>query len=630
MLQKIRDHLQGVVAWIILGILALVFAAWGATGMVDVGFGAPTFAAKANGARITAEEANRAWQDRQLQLAQFGATEFTDEQRTALQAEVLEGLVAARLVTDRTRELGYRVTDSQLLLALKQIPAFQVDGEYNAQVAKALLAQRGIAPEDFDTDLRRSLVAQQLQDAIRVSDFVTPRELERIVALEDEQREVRHVVRSIDEFAPARIEESAVEAYYQANAARFRTTESVRLAYGELRLEQAAAAVQVAEQDLRALYDENRERYVEPEKRRARHILIQVKSPQEDAAALARANEVLGKIRAGGDFAALAREVSEDTGSAAQGGDLGWAEKSFFVGPFSDALFAMTEGEVRGPVKTQFGYHLIRLDGVQPGAARSYEEARADLEAEARSNAAADLFGERGELAAARIEAGTADLGALAAELGLATGEVAEFVRGAGGGELGATAELQEVVFGDAVLNQGRVGGPVPLGEDRWVVVKVIEHRKPEPKPLAAVRDEIVAELRREQGLSAARARAEADLARLAVGEPFDAVTRGAKVEGPAFIGRNDPAAPAPLRVAAFEAKRPASGAVTHFLATLPDGVAVAELLRVRADAALLTPEQREERARTVGARAGFADLSAYVEELRRTADVETNVKAFQ
>lgn len=651
MLQRIRDHLTGVVAWIIIGVLALVFAAWGASGVVDFGIGPGQIAATANGEQISMEQANNAWLDQQNQLQRFlNGQELPEEQRKTIQDAVLERLISRALLAERAQEQGYRVTDEQITRLIQQEPAFQVDGKYSASLAKAALAQVQLTPQQYEADMRRSQPISQLQGALRVSDFVTPKELDRIVALEDQQREVQYATYTAEDFAASvQIDDAAVQAYYAENEAQFMTPESVKLAYGELRTEQVASQVQVAEQDLRALFEENKDRYTEPEKRRARHVLIQADAPSEDTAALAKANEVLAQAKSGKNFAALAQEYSEDTGSASKGGDLGWADRNVFVGPFSDAVFSMNEGEITGPVKTQFGYHVIKLEGIQPGKARTFDEARAELEAGYRRDKAADLFADREQQLQSRLQqlqtlgtdgaagtdagagsgAATTTLDKLLNEFSLASGQVETFQRGIGGGELAGNPELEEVVFSDAVLNQGEIAGPVPVSDDRVVIVKVLEHRKPQVRPLAEVREQIVETLRREQALAAARAAAEADLKRIQGGEAAEKVIADHEPQGPKLVGRNDPSVPAPIRNAAFASSRPA-GEPLASVVPLDDGAAVLRVISVREGVGAMTAEAKSERAQALSARAGVEDVEAYVREIRRTAEVEKNPEVFQ
>ncbi|MGD9597555.1 MAG: peptidyl-prolyl cis-trans isomerase [Steroidobacteraceae bacterium] len=620
MLQRIRDHLNGVIGYTILGAIALVFVAWGAYGIVDVGIGRSAFAAKVNGEKIPLETARQAWLDQQAQVAQAFGGEIPAERRAELQQSVLEGLIARTMIDARVHDLGYRVTDAQIKEAIEQEPAFQVDGKYSATIAKARLAQIGLSVQAFEADLRTSIARQQLQRAIGVSEFVTRKELDRIVGLEDEQREVTWALLTVADYAPAQLDDATVRAYYDANTQNYMTTESVRLEWGELRLDQAAAQVTVVDEDLHKLYAEHKDRYVEPERRRARHILVADEKT---------ANDVLAKLKAGGDFAALAREYSTDKVSAANGGDLGFATRATFVAPFADAVFGMKVGELRGPVKTQYGYHVVQLEAIEAGKTRTFEEARPDLEAQYRREQAADRFGDAEEQLQTRLELPGATIESLAKEFGLATGVVDNFERGAGGGVLGGNAALQDVVFSDAVLNQGHVGGPVALGEDRVVVVKVLEHRKPVARPFAEVRDQVVATLKHQQGLDAARAAAQAALARLQAGDAFAAALAGRRIEGPRYIARTDPSAPAAVRTQVFATPRPQGKPIYEVVPT-DDGAAVVAVLESRPDPTPLSAEARQQRVQDIVSKLGTADIVAYVAEARRKAKVTVNPAAFE
>src|SRR5262249_34003771 len=282
-------------------------------------------------------------------------------------------------------------------------------------------------------------------------------------------------------------------------------------------------------------------------------------------------------------FAALAKQYSQDPGSADKGGDLGWAERNQFVGPFADALFGMNIGELRGPVKTQFGYHVIRLDEIQPGKTKPLESVRSEIEAGLKRNAAADKFGEIQEQIQARAEQAGNDLGALAKEFNLQTGEVPKFLRGPGGPPLGTAQPIQDIVFGDSPLQPGRVGGPVLVGEDRLVLVKVTEHSKAQPKPLTEVRDGIVAAIRKERGSEAALNAAQDGQAKLQAGSSFDDVVKqlGVSAEPARFISRADTTVPAQLRELVFNSPKPTDKPLYRSVALQTGGAAVMAVTRL-------------------------------------------------
>ncbi len=633
MLQKIGDSLKGQkwLAYLVLGVLALVFAAWGAYGIVDLGFGPSNHAAKVNGDTIPAEDVREAWMQQEAQWQQRfnGDIPAADKQR--MQDELIESFVQSTLLTQRSRDLGYRVSPEQLREALRNEPAFQLDGKYSAEVAKARLAQAGISVQEYEADLRRTLERAQLQRGIGASDFLTPTEAARLKALENEQREVQYALLPVEKFAAdAGIDDAAIKAYYESHQANYMNPEWVRLQYGELRLDQVAAQSVVSDNDLRAFHDKNKERYITPEKRRARHILIE--AGKDDAAALKEANEVLAKAQGGADFSALAKERSDDTGSAQQGGDLGWSERTYFVAPFADALFSMKEGEIRGPVKTQFGYHIIRLDGIQPGATKSFEEARAELESEVRRERAADRFGDIEERLGQRLAEGSVAFDELAREFGMQTGEVARFERGVGGDPLGNSPELQELIFSTSVLADRRIGGPVALGEDRIAIVRVLDHKPAAPKPIAEVRDQVVTALRNERGTEAAMKAAEAARQKLESGASLEQVARelGVTAEPARFAGRMDPSLPAQVREEVFAGPKPDKKPIYRAIQLSTGGAALVAITASKVDASAANPELEDTRKRQAAAQRGMGDVIAYIEEARRTAEVDKNPQVFE
>jgi peptidyl-prolyl cis-trans isomerase D len=632
MLQRIRDSLQGQkwLAYLLLGALAIVFAAWGAYGIVNLNFGGSNYAAEANGSKVSLEDARSAWLRQQSMWEQrLGGAELPPPLRTRLQDQVLESLIRRVLLTERSHDLGYRVSNHALLEAVQGEPAFQVDGKYDPQAAKATLAQAGVTLETYEQQLRTDLQQLQLEGGIRASDFVTPAELTRLSDLEGQQREVRYLTLPADRFhAPAAIGDAAVQAYYKEHQAQYMRPESVDLQYAELRLEALAAQQELSDADLRAAYEKDKSRLEVPEKRHPRHILI---TGKDDATALALAQQVLSQAKSGKDFGELAKQYSQDPGSAQNGGDLGWAERSTFVKPFADTLFGMSAGEIVGPVKTQYGYHIIRLEEIQRGKSKSFEEARPELEAQVRRAHATDRFGEIQEQLQSKLAEPGADLNALAQQYNLQQGEVKEFAKGTGAAPFGAAQQLQELLFGDPPLAADKLGGPVLLGDDRLVIFKVREHRAPAPRPLAEVRDSIVAAITKEQGTQAALAAAQRGREELLKGTSFETIAQELRMSAdPAhFISRNDPSVPAQVREAAFALARPAGKPEVRALALNDGGAALVAVSAVRSAPAQDGAAQAG-RSQQESERLGTAAALAYVDEVRRTASVRKNPKAFE
>ena len=629
MLQRIRDGL-GRHKWLqytLLGALALVFAAWGAYGIVNLNVDNASYAAEAGGQKISIQEARDAWIQR---AQQFGGVELPDAFRVRFQDQVLEQLIENAIMLERTHDLGYRPAQSAIRDTIVKLPQFQLNGQYSPDAARAALAQSGMSEQTFETRVRDSLQRSQLEDGIRQSAFLTPAETARAQSLQNEQREVRYAQFPVDKFPGQAVDDAAVTAYYKTHQSAYMTPESAHVEYAELRLDQLAAQMTVSDADLHAAYDKNKNTYIQAEKRHASHILIA--ASKDDAADRKMAEDVYAQAKAGKDFAQLAKQYSKDPGSADKGGDLGWADKTTFVGPFGDALFGMAEGEIRGPVKTQYGYHIIRLDGIQAGKIKSFEEARPELEADQRRNKATDRFGEIQEQLQSQMEQQPgATLEGLAKEFQLQTGDVPQFLRGAGGGSLGAAPPVDELVFGDAAISPGRLGGPVLLGDDRLVILKVVDRHKPEPKPIAEVHDSIVAALKKQNGLDAAYKAAEAAQTKLTAGGSFDDVVKeaGVTAEPARFIGRNDPAVPAPIRTTTFDIPKPGDNP-EYRAVKLDTGAALVEVTKARVDSSAANKQMEASLTQQEAERQGMAENTAYLEDVRRTADVRKNPKAFE
>ncbi len=635
MLQKIGDAFTSRkwLTYILFGALAFIFAAWGAYGIASLQFTSSSDAAKVNGETIPYTQIRQAWMQQQADWQQRFGGDMPAAVRTGLENQLLEQFIRDAMMAQHTRDLGYRVSDAQLTEAVRDEPAFQLEGKYSPEVAKMRLQQAGISPEDYEDDLRQALRTAQLQTGIRESDFLTPSEAARLSALQNEEREVEYALLPAAKFAStAPPDDKSVQAYYDEHKGEFMSQEFVHLQYAELDLSQVASQIQVADSDLHDFYDKHKSQYVVPERRRARHILIAVSKSRDDAAALKRADEVLAKLKAGASFETLAKQYSDDAGSASQGGDLGWADRST-LGPFADAVFSMKAGETRGPVKSQFGYHIIQLEGIEPGKVKTFEEARVQIEPVVRQNEATDRFGDLQEQIQQQLDNGTPTLEGLAKSFGMKLGEVAQFDRGSGGAPLGNSRDLQDAVFSDSVLAEHRIGGPVTIGDDRMVLVRALDHRMPAPKPLAEVRDTIVAALRKQQENSAAVTAAQAAVRRLESGTSFDTVVRdlGVTAEPPRFVGRTDPSVPTQLRTVVFDSAKPVKGKpVFQAIALESGGAALLAVTNVKEGTAPVDRNLQATQQQHQAVEYGTEAATDYISQLRLTAKVKKNLEVFE
>ncbi|HEY6643564.1 SurA N-terminal domain-containing protein [Povalibacter sp.] len=630
MLQTIRDKASGWVATIFLGAIAVVFVFWG----VDFQSGATSVAAKVDGTKIPAETVRRAWQQRQSQLQQMMRADLPPEMVKSQQQAILDEQIRTTLLTQRAEELGYRVSDEELAKRIFEFPELQVDGKFSRDRYAMLLRQQGRTEPQFEAELRSSLAIVQLQSGVMQSAFVAPYEADRRFALEKQERELDYALIPTSDFSgQANITDEQIQSWYDSHKDDYLLPETVDLQYVQLTRAKAESAVTVGEAELKDYYEQVKEKYESPERRHARHILITATDGLDDAAASKKAAELAAQAKAGGDFAELAKKNSKDPGSAVQGGDLGWAQRGMFVGPFEDALFGMQQGEIRGPIKTQFGYHIIRLEGIESGHLRPFDEVRPELEAEYRKDRSQSIFYDESQKLADLAFSSLTELDSVAKQLDLPVKTIPGFSRG-GGGELGDDPGVIEAAFSDEVLQQGRNSPLVALGEDRALVLRVANHKPAEPRPLADVRAQIDAQLRVQAARDAANAKAAGVLAKLQESGSWTSVSGELTPVGKRYVTRQDTIAPAAVVRAAFQtASTNVSEEKPYFGTTTTDdgNVAVFSLSGIRpGNPASESASDRNARLRRGEQQTGNEEFAAYVGEAERRAKIVRNDKVFE
>jgi peptidyl-prolyl cis-trans isomerase D len=351
MLQSIHDKLKGWLAGVVLSIIGLVFVFWG----INWTMTAPNYAAKVNGSEVSVNEVRQAYQQQLAQIERRTNGPLSDAQRSEIKRRVLDDYVNGEALVTRADKLGYRVSDAELLQAECQIPAFQVDGKCDPAHAVAVLRAQGRSPLEIQGLFMRDVKLRQLDAALSLSSFATATEVKQIRALTKQQREIAWMTLSAEKYASqATPDDAALKSYYDAHKSDYMTPETVDLRYVEISLGNLASKVSVDDAQIKAYYEEQKqktpERFTQPEQRRVSHILLSVADAKDDAAVKAKAEGILKRAQAGEDFSKLAKEFSQDPGSATQGGDLGWSERKVWVAPFADAAYSMKVDEIKGPV----------------------------------------------------------------------------------------------------------------------------------------------------------------------------------------------------------------------------------------------------------------------------------------
>ena len=553
MLQNIREKFTG---WIAIAILALIGASFVFVGL-NYSFIGSSYAAKVDGVDIGVAQFENTYRDQLQANPQFA--QLPDEYRGQLRRNILEQLIQQRVIDNYLSNAGYQVNDDQITSLIQSAPQFQVDGRFDMETYRRLLAQQGYEPAQFEAIQRMSLRRDQLQRAIRGSAVVSPAHYRRFLNLAGEQRVVTMATLDASTVADQiEINDELIAAYYDDNPTMFQLPESADLEYVEILRSDAAASVNVSEQDLQEYYDLNKDRYLQDEQRQARHILI-LFDDDEDAAQ-ATAMDLLARAQAGESFEDLARDNSADGGTAGNGGDLGVLTRTQLPGELGGSIFAMEEGAIEGPIKTDFGFHIVRLDRILERGPLSLDQVRGELITELQDQQADSIFRDlERRLSDALFDAG--DIQALAAAIDGEVKSVEGFTR-QGGDPLGSSQAVIDAIFDESILSGGLLSEIVEIDANRSAVFAVTRHNEATRQPLDDVREQVTEQLRLEQSETLMSATADSIVAAIEAGEGFTAAaeSNGATVAAPMIMRRDATDLDQFVSVAVFTAVKPTQG----------------------------------------------------------------------
>lgn len=509
MLQAIRDRITGIVAIFVLGLLAVPFLFFGVESYIRA-VPQDAVATVGDGEISTSEfQTSFARHRANLRQQQGDAYDEIATNQPIARREHLEGMIDQLLLKQQAEALGLEVTEAALFRIISEIPNFQLDGRFDPELYRQILRGTGRTPRGFERELREDLLVNALPASLSASAAITEAEVDRMIALQQEKRRVSLLEVVYQEFADqVEVSEEDIATHYETETDRYLTTEQVRIAYVELNARDLTEGLELSEDELLRRYESASQRYLTPEARRASHILIAIDGERDTQQARALAGELRLRIADGEDFAELAREYSDDPGSGAEGGDLGWVEPEQMVAPFEDALYGLdAPGELSEPVETRFGWHVIRLEEIRPPQGMSFEEARGEILAEYIERESEALFIEMSERLVDLVFADDSSLEPLAAELGLEIRTSEPFPR-TGGSGIAANQRVVEAAFSDTVLLDRIISDPIELERNQMVVIQLDEHFPAEPRPLEEVAETIRERLIRERAAELARARA--------------------------------------------------------------------------------------------------------------------------
>ena len=557
-LQTIREKLTGILAGVFFAVLIIPFAFVG----VNSYFASDAInnVAVVNDQEISINQFNQSFQNYRRRMQSIMGVNFDAEQfdQAVVRREHLDTMIDQELLAQLSIEAGLSVANERLATAIRDIPAFQVDGVFNADVYQSRLSAQGRTPKQFENDMRAQMIMGQFPSSIASSAISTSSELDGYIRLQDQERafmailvpaqlddsetgdteaDSSEVVDSAedadiesDEAAGKQteeaiedviIDEEAILAWYESHPDDYRSQEQIVIEYIELDAATLGGDIVPDEEQLMALFEEQESRFISPETRLASHILIEVDSlaPELDIeSARQQAEDLAVRAKDGEEFISLARENSQDAGSAPDGGDLGWVEPGFMVQAFEDALYELTlEAPISEPVRSGFGWHVIYLRDVRPAEGMTFTEARPTILAEYQAEKDERRFLEQADRLVDIIYEDPTTLDAAAEELDLEVNQAGPFGR-AGGDGIAANPEVLKASFSDLVMLQGVVSDPVDLAENHLVMILMKDHLPEALLPLDEVRDRVVQSVHSQLAMESAQARANEILAQVVSG----------------------------------------------------------------------------------------------------------------
>ncbi len=509
MLQAIRDRVTGIVAIFVLGLLAVPFLFFGVESYIT---SVPQDSvAKVGDTEITVNEFQAEFSRYRAQLREQQGEDYNElvANRPEARREFLEGMIDQSLLIEHAQKLGMSISPNTVAEMIRNVPAFQVNGRFDPEVYRQSLIASGRPPAQFENELARDLLVQELPAAVTSSALVTEADVDRWLRTQLQQRSIAWIVIEAAGFGDRiKVGEQQIERFYEDNTNQFMRPERITVEYVELDAQELAQDMEVEDEELHQRYEATLDRFMTREQRRAAHILITPEGAGDEEQARQLAESLHSRITAGEDFAELAREFSEDPVSADDDGSLGWIEPGVMMPGFESVLFELAEGEVSEPVQTEFGWHIIKLNEIDEPRGQSFKEAREQIVEEVREERADELYIELTDRLIDMIYADPTGLEAIAGDLGLELRQAGPFSRFNASGVL-ARPEVLEEAFSDLVLLERQTSEPIEIERNRAVVLRVIEHQQPIPRVLEDVSDEIHQRLVRDATREAARERGE-------------------------------------------------------------------------------------------------------------------------
>jgi peptidyl-prolyl cis-trans isomerase D len=623
MLQNIRDNSQGVIAKVIVGFIIAIFALFGVESIIG-GFMTSPPVAEVNGEEIT---------ETQLQANTQNLIATLGGNIEALDQELLEQISLNQLIEELVMQQlakgnSMSVSSDRIDRSIIQTPSFQLNGVFDSELAVRTMNSQFLSVAQYRETLRGQMLMAQVANAYASSNFVTDGELNRLVKLSSQTRDLRYLsvtmgTRTLD----TAIRDEQIQSYYDDNQELFEEDASVVVNYVLLDKSIISDEIALDENALLAKYEEDRSAFEGSAEKRAAHILFEINGDLTEAEALELAANASVRLANGEEFRALALELSSDTASAEEGGDIGFTDGSAFPPELEEALDELALNEVSGPVITDFGVHLVKLTEDNENVYQSFEELSERLERELKSAEVEALFAQKlADLSNLAFE--TADLTQISEELGLTVLQSQAFSRDGGNG-LFADAAVIDAAFSDTVVNDGNNSDALELNDSQAMVLRLEQFNKTSILPLEEVAGEISVNIRTDMERDAAATLGE-ELFAAVDDEPLltQLLTNNqlAWVEA-AAVDRNGFSVNRQILAEVFAMPEPANGPERSSL-TLDNGTfVIVELIQVTQGNVDSIPEdQRDSMINRMLSDLGNSDFQAFLGNLTESADIQSRL----
>ncbi|MCA1978011.1 MAG: SurA N-terminal domain-containing protein [Thiobacillus sp.] len=543
MLEAIRKHAQGWLAKVILALIAITFALFGVDSYMkgDKRSGVVAEVGDVGITRDALTEEIRA-QAEQRRQAMGPAFDPAVTETKEFRKQVLDGLIERSALLQEAQKLKILTPDAYVAAVLAQVPAFQQDGKFSRERYEAVLRNNNRTPLQFENEQRQRFMLETMASPVTLASFPSRESAAQLARLVAQQREVSWAdIPASAVAAEVKVTPADIERYYKSHQAEYTEPEQVRAEYAVLDMATVAAGIPVSDQDIAAYYTAHAAEFGQPEQRSASHILIAA-DKNADAAARAKAKAKAVALfqalqKTPGRFAELAKAESQDPGSAAQGGSLGYFARGQMVKPFEDAVFGMMPNEIRGPVESDFGYHIIRLDGIQPAQLTPLTQVRAAVIDALRKQQAQKQFAGLAENFGNLVyeNANSLQAAAAAAKVGI---QQTGWMSAKSAPPPFDNAALAGALFSPESIKSRQNTEAMEIKPGTLVAARVIDVRPARLKPLTEVSSAIDVRLRAEQTARLLAQKGEAAIAALAKGDepglawsPFKVVNRQASEE---------------------------------------------------------------------------------------------------